>query len=114
MYYTQDQVLSGITEYIKHEVLPEMPGYAKVLAGAALLHNMNRLQEVVNDLSEGSTLKTIDVVSDNGHVEVDNWCRDLKQSLHEFCGDKVEVKLPGLAPMIFRADDIDRLRNYMT
>jgi len=47
MYVTQDQVLEGIVEYIKHEVMPELPEYAKLLAGAALLHNTNRLEEIV-------------------------------------------------------------------
>lgn len=113
MYVSQDKVLSGILEYIKHEVLPEMPSYAKVLAGAALLHNSSRLNQILQDMTEGSAAKTIDLISSDGNIDVDEWCYQLKAAMNQFCEGKVEVKLPGLAPMIFRENDIDKLKNYM-
>lgn len=113
MYVTQEKVLTGILEYIKHEVFPEMPSYAKVLAGAALLHNSSRLSQILQDLAEGSAMKALDVVSDEGSIDVDEWCYQLKNAMNQFCDGKVEIKLPGLAPMIFRENDIDKLKNYM-
>lgn len=113
MYVSQEQVFAGIVEYAKHEVMPALPEYARLIAGAALLHNANRLEVIVKELAEGSVLRSMDVVTAEGQVDIDEWCSQLKRSMSEYCNGKVEIKLPLISPVIFRENDIDLLKNYI-
>lgn len=111
--YSQDTVIEGIMCYMKREVLPTLPDYAKVLGGAAILHNSNRLSELLLSLSNTSALGTLGVITEGGNIDVDTWTREMKEALNQFCGGKLEIKLPFLNSMIFRASDIDTLSSYM-
>lgn len=108
-----NQVAEGLMAYMKKEVLPVLPSYAKVLAGAVLLHNANRMTSMLTTLTSGKLLQTIDVVNSNGEIDIDLWCQDLKRSMEEFCGGRVEVQLPAMSPLIFTTDDIETMKRYM-
>ena len=106
--YSQEQVVSGLITYIKNEVLPMLPTSAKLLAGAALLHNAGRLPELL----QNSSLKTIGLISDSG-IDVDLWAQDLKRSMDEFCSGRAEIQIPMLSPIIITSSDIDTLKRYI-
>lgn len=111
--YSQDTVMEGIIAYVKREVLPALPDYAKVLGGATLLHNVNRISEVLRTMGNTPFLTTLDVVSEDGNIDVDTWSKDLRNSMNEFCAGKLEIKLPLLNPIIFNVNDIETLSKYM-
>lgn len=107
------QVADGLMCYVKKEVLPVLPNYVKVLAGAALLHNANRLTEIVSTLSSGTLLKTFDVFNANGEIDVDMWCQDLKRSMDEFCDGRLTISFLGSNSLILTTNDIDTIKRYM-
>lgn len=111
--YNYDTVIEGIVAYVKREVLPSLPDYAKVLGGAALLHNVSRISEILRTMGNTSILGTLDVVTQDGNVDVDTWSRDLRNSMNEFCNGKLEIKLPLLSPLIFNTNDVETLSRYM-
>lgn len=113
MYKSQEDVLEGIMQYVKHEIIPALPDYVRLLAGAALLHNTGRLSDLLKELSNGTVLKVVGAVNSDGKMDVEEWAQQLRQAMAEFCGGKVEIKLPGLAPMVFRDSDIDTLKRYI-
>lgn len=106
--YTEEQVIDGLLCYIKKEVIPVLPTSAKVLAGAALLHNAGRMSELLRS----DALRTIGLISDGG-IDVDVWAQDLSRSMDEFCSGRAEVRLPMLSPIIFTTQDVDTLRRYI-
>lgn len=111
--YTDAQVLEGLYNYIRREILPALPTSAKLLAGAALLHNSGRAGELLRDPKTATALTTIGLVSKDGMIDVDCWCNDMRNSIEEFCGGRAEVQLPLLAPMVFTAGDIETMKRYL-
>ena len=111
--YNQDMVIEGIMAYIKREVLPSLPDYAKVFGGATLLHNVNRISEILRTMGDTALLSTLDVINADGNVDVDAWSRDLRNSMNEFSNGKLEIKLPLLRPLIFNTNDVETLSRYM-
>lgn len=110
---TAEQLLEGLLQYLRHEVLPALPVEAKLLAGAALLHNTGRVGELMTDDRVGPLLRTIGLVSSDGCVDADAWCQDLRRSMDEFCSGRAEIKLPFLQPIIFSPSDVDVLKRYV-
>lgn len=110
---TMDQFIEGLYHYIKSEIIPIMPGYGKLLAGAALLRNSNRLGDLLRGIASGNTLQLLGVIDDGGMIDVDMWANELKRSMSEFCGGKAEIEIPMLAKITFRDSDIDTLRRYL-
>ena len=110
---TQEQLVDGIYRYIKNEMLPSMPNYAKFLAGAVLVRNVGRMGEFLTNISNGKLMRTVGVIEPDGCIDIDLWANDLKHSMNEFCGGKAEIELPMLPTLIFRENDIDTLRRYI-
>lgn len=111
--FTQDEVLAGLIAYIKKELIPILPDYAKVLGGAVLLRNANRLTQIAADLTSGGMAKTLGIVEDGGRIDVDIWCQNIKDSIREFGGGRVAVQLPMLQPIYISESDIDTLKRYI-
>lgn len=111
--FSQDDVLAGMIQYIKKEMIPILPDYAKVIAGAVLLRNASRMTEVVGQLTGGELAKIIGVVDGGGQIDVDIWCQHLKDSIREFGNGRLTVQLPMLQPIHISESDIDTLRRYI-
>lgn len=111
--FTQDQVLAGLVQYIKKELIPILPSYAKVLGGAALLKNAQRLPQIMEQLTGGSMAKTLGIVEDGGQIDVDLWCQNIKQSIREFGDGRLTIELPWLNPLYINENDIDTVKRYI-
>jgi len=107
-----DEFTEGLFHYIKSEVLPGMPDYGKLLAGAALMRNARRAGDILRELTAGDALRIAGFIEDDNMIDIDAWAMYLKNSMEDFCGGKVCVKLPMLGSITFREADIDVLKRY--
>ncbi len=89
--------------------MPILPDYAKVLGGAALLKNANRLTQLL----VGDTAKKIGIVEADGNIDVDLWLQNIKASMRDYSGGNMEIKIPMLAPIKITEADIDTLKRYI-
>lgn len=107
--YSQEQVIGGLILFIKGELMPILPDYAKVLGGAALLKNANKMTQLL----VGDTAKKIGIVEDDGNIDVDLWLQNIKASMRDYSGGMVEIKIPMLAPIKITESDVDTLKRYI-
>lgn len=108
-----DQAISGIIQYIRKEFIPALPSSAKVICGAMLIHNANRVKEITRVLTDGNTARILGVVTDGGNIDVDLWAQEVKQSMRDYSGGRIEINIPMLHPIIMNENDIDTLKRYM-
>lgn len=111
--YSREQVLDGLVRYIKSELLPILPDYAKVLGGAVLLHNAKRITEMALSLGNSSAARTMDIVSGDGMIDIDLWASEIKNSMQEFGSGKLVVDLPFIQPITVNEQDVDTLKRYI-
>lgn len=111
--YTQDDVITGLLLYIKKELIPILPDYAKVLGGAVLLRNSSRITQVAQQLTGSQLASTLGIVADDGKIDVDIWGQNIKDSIREFGNGKFPVQLPMLQPIYISESDIDTLKRYI-
>ena len=107
--YSQEQVIGGIVLFIKGELLPILPDYAKVIGGAALLKNANKLPQILNS----KAVKTIGLIEEDGMIDVDIWAQNIKNAMRDYSGGKLEITIPMLAPIKITEGDIDTLKRYI-
>lgn len=111
--FEQEQVLEGVVAYMKRELIPILPGYAKVLGGAVLAHNSQRIGNILTSLTTGGMARTLDIVTADGKIDVDVWAQNIKESIREYGSGKMEIQLPMLQPIIISESDVDTLRRYI-
>lgn len=110
---TQEQFIDGLYRYIRREIIPHMPNYAKLIAGAMLLRNVGRIGDMLKSVADGSILHTLGVLEPDGMIDADLWCTHLKNSMNEFCGGKADIDIPTLPTITFYEADVDALRRYL-
>ena len=111
--FSQEQVLAGLILYIKKELLPILPGYAKVMGGAVLLRNASRMVQLSKGLVNSGMAHTLGITEDGGQIDVDIWCQNIKDSMKEFNGGELEIRLPMLSPIKINENDVDTLKRYI-
>ena len=107
--YSQEQVIGGLILFIKGELIPILPDYAKVIGGAALLKNAGKLPQLLTS----DAVKQIGFIEEDGSIDVDIWVQNIKQALKEYANGRMEIKLPMLAPITITEGDIDTLKRYI-
>ena len=111
--YTIEEVIEGLLRYLKAEVLNVLPGTAKVLCGAWLIQNSPRMVELVRTIAGGDMAVKMGIITEDGKVDVDKWAMSIKDSMKDFGGGKLPVKLPFLQEMNFTQVDVDTLKRYI-
>lgn len=105
--------MEGIIAYIKGELIPILPDSAKVIAGAMLLRNAGRAVDVAAKLFGTDMAKTLQIISDDGCIDVDIWAQNIKDAMHQFADGKLVIKLPILQPLTIVEADVDCLKRYI-
>lgn len=111
--FSQEEVIGGLILYIKKELIPILPDYAKGIGGAILLRNITRLTQIAGQLTTGDMGRNLGIVEDGGQIDVDIWGQSLKDSIREFCGGRWTIQLPFLQPIYIGESDIDTLKRYI-
>lgn len=108
-----DKIEKGIASYVDNELMPNLPknGIEKVIIGTGIGLAIRKSGKILNELKENKVVLALDIVDQNGEVDIDLLAEELKKHI-EASGFVVEV--PMLGEMRFHKGDIDKLYSYIT
>lgn len=102
-----EKVIRGVNKYLNTEIYSEMNDWQEVLARMAVSRVMGNSETLKETLASNGYIKTFAIMDDNGNVDVDGLCKELKTQL-ELKG-KMTIKIPLLGGFTFTATDVDKL-----
>lgn len=111
MKYTADQVMRGIVDYVDAEIMGKLPTSGKWIMGTAIGVATSKAASVAEMLKDNAIAKMLDVVDEDGNIEVDELMTALKSSAEKYGNLSVDVPLMGR--MTFSSADVDRLKSYI-
>ena len=104
---TLEQLQVGINNYVDNEILAKTSGWNQFKYGFIKGALMDKIPKIINTYKDNPMVKTLDIMSDNGMVNIDNvykWAKDAIQR-------SGQIIVGGL---IFSENDIDKLYNSIT
>lgn len=106
------QVQKGIAAYMDNEVMPliDDTSWKKVMVGTAISLGIKRADAYLPLLQANPIVKTLDLVDEEGGIDVDALAPEIKNNISK---NGMKVELPVLGTMTFRAEDVDKLLQYI-
>lgn len=111
--YQKEQIIAGIMLYLKKELLPMLPDSIRMVAGAVLIHNTLRINELCNALANNGWGAALGIFGADGMVDLDKWSGEIKSSIRDFCDGRITIKIPMAQPIYFKEGDIDTVKRYI-
>lgn len=109
---TMDQIERGIAQYIDRELLPNLPrdgikGFGLGMAATLLI---KRGSGMLQQLSDNKALKQMGLIAPDGAIDLD---AVQEAALENMPPTGVPVSLPFGIVMRFKAEDVDKLCQYI-
>lgn len=111
MRYNAEQIMQGIMNYIDSEVIVKLPTAGKWVVGTAIGIATTKAVNIVESIQSNAVIKAMDVVDENGLIDVDTVISSLKTSADRY--GKITVELPMIGKLAFSSSDVEVLRNYI-
>lgn len=111
MKYSSEQVVNGIINYADNEIMSKLPTASKWIMGTGLVLAANKANKVAESLRDNAIVKMLDVMDEDGMVEVDELIDAMKASADKY--GKVSVDVSMIGKLTFSSSDIDDLRRYI-
>lgn len=111
MLISKDKFVEGLLSYIEHEVMAPLPTYYKWGLGAIVFLFRKKSEELIDMLMKSPIIKSLDVVTEDGLIDVDTLCEALAHSAETY-GD-VEIENQFLGKMRFNKQDVLTLKRYI-
>lgn len=107
-----DKIERGVANYLDGELMPQLQsnGFEKVLVGTAASLAIHKIGAIVVSYKDNKLVKMLDVMDDNGNVDVDVLAAELKKNIPK---EGVKVDIPVVGTMTFHEDDVDKLYEYI-
>lgn len=106
-----NQLINGIARYVDQEIIDKLPTMGKWIVGAGVGVVSERVNNVVIELQSNSVMKALNVVDDDGYIDIDILANKLKESAEKY--GKVTIDVPLMGSITFSYADIDKLRDYI-
>lgn len=111
MNYNTEQIVKGIMRYADSEVMEKLPTSGQWIVGTFINLASDKVSNVAESLTENPIVKMLDIVDEDGLVDVDTLTEAIKSSADRY--GKVTIEVPLVGKLTFSASDIDRLRTYI-
>lgn len=110
---TISKLETGIVKYLDDEVMNKLPsnGFEKIITGTALSLMLRKMSSKFDILKENQYIKMMDVISDDGLIDVELIAEELKKHIPSGTGIKIDIPLVGT--MTFHKPDVDCLLGYI-
>lgn len=107
-----EHVAKGVAKYLDAEVMSQYPenSVQKVLVGTGLALMIRKTEKFADSLKSNETVKMLDVIDENGNVDIDTLKDALKANIPE-TGVVYDNKFIG--KMTFMKADVDKLYDYI-
>lgn len=102
-----EKVLRGINKYLNTEIYSGMNDWQEILARTAISRLMGNSETLKETLVNNGYVKTFAIMDENGNIDVDGLCKELKTQL-ELKG-KMTIKIPLIGGFTFTSTDVDKL-----
>lgn len=111
MKYSADQVVNGIINYADNEIMAKLPTSGKWIVGTAIGLASNKATHMIDSLKDNMVVKALDVIDDDGMIDVDALISAMRSSADRY--GKLTVEVPMIGRLSFTASDVDSLRSYI-
>lgn len=111
MYFTREQIISGMNRYAENEVLNKLTTTGKWFLGTGLAMAMRNTDHIMDAVGDNMVVKAIGIVNDDGMYDVDSVCENMRQMADRY--GKMVVDLPIIGTMMFDSTDIHTLCQYI-
>lgn len=108
---TKEQFMTGLMNYAESEIIPILPTAGKWGIGTAMVLMANKSQSIINSLITNDMIKFLDVVNNEGLIDIDRLSYALKQSAERY--GPLQVNIPIVGSLKFNSEDIDRMKLYI-
>lgn len=108
---TKEQLIKGIINYIEKEIMPYLSTANKWLVGTIVVLANRKSNEIINELCSNGFLKSLDVVNDEGLINLELLCESIKSSADKY-GDLI-MDIPCIGTLKFSSKDIDSIKQYI-
>ena len=113
-----NQIERGVARYAESEILPKLNvgGLARIAIGTAVGVVVKRVGTILEAYTGAPALAMLGVVDTGKNIDLDLLMPEVKKSIP---AEGIHVEIPNpltgtpLAAMTFRADDVDRLYQYI-
>lgn len=111
MTYSSDVVIQGIINYADNEIMNKLPTSGKWIVGTAMGLGSGKLIKVLDEVKDNKIVKMLDIVDENGNIDVDSLISAMKEAANKY--GKMTVEIPMVGRLSFSSSDIDDLRRYI-
>lgn len=108
---TYERVIKGIVNYINENMYGGMTDWQEILARIAVARMNNKSDRLKALLRENIILKELDIIDENGDVDVEGLIKDIRQQISE--KGKISIDLPIFGKFTFTPSDVDTLHRYI-
>ena len=115
MLISADQFINGAMCYVEKDVIPNLSGIGQMFAGFGAMRLQRKASDIIAKLKDNKIVKTLDIIDENGMIEIDTLLEDAISGLTRYSGGQFEYdagKIIGV--LVFKEADFRRLHQYLT
>lgn len=103
-------ISKGLVNFVDAEILPKMSGMQKWIVGAGVGVLSKKAETFLDDAMQHPLIKTLGIVDDNGHVDVETVFSELSKQASK---TPATISIPMIGDIKLNADDVDSLYRHI-
>lgn len=109
---TVHQIKQGIASYLDHEILPQINGWQKWVAGVVIAEYLSKADKVIESILASPSIAILELADDNKRIDIDR-LKDRFLDEARKTGD-IYIKLPMLGELKVGEADVHKLYQHIT
>lgn len=104
----------GIAAYLDAELMPQLPtkGWESVVVGSAIGIAIKKMEKLIDKFKDNPMLQSLEIIGQDGSVDIDALRDSFKEQIAK--QGYMEINnVPIVKKLTFRAEDVDKLYDYI-
>lgn len=106
-----EQIQKGILTYVKNDMIPKMPGWAKIMVTTYVDLAGTNMANIVRNKLDNPMIKAMGIVDQMGNIDVGKLYEAAVKTLSN--GEKYPIPLPIIGDWIVDKSDLDKIYQYI-
>lgn len=109
---TVHQIKQGVASYLDHEILPQINGWQKWVAGVVIAEYLDKADKVIDVILSLPAIAVLEIADENKRIDIDRLKSRFVEEARK-TGD-IHIKLPMLGELKVGEADVHKLYQHIT